>query len=130
MRYLYLDYRRVPREECLDLLAQSVQLIRDDPPGALMLIEVTGIPTDSAFLSAVKRANHDVFGPRQTRKVYLGADGIRRRIIRGLTLVAPTVQGQVFTTREVALTALRLLHTPASPDATPNTRDGPSPGRG
>ena len=114
MRYLHLNYRRVPRERYLDLLAQSVQMIQDEPTGALMLIEVAGVPTDSVFLSEVKRANHDVFGPRQTRKVYLGADGMRRRIIHGLTLVAPSVQGQVFTTRDVALAALRLQHSPAA----------------
>lgn len=113
MRYLHLNYRRVPREQYLGLLARSVQMIQDEPPGALMLIEVAGVPTDSDFLSAVKRANHDVFGPRLTRKVYLGADGLRRHIIRGLTLVAPTVQGQVFSTRDVALAALRSL--PATP---------------
>ena len=118
MRYLHLDYGRVPPGQYLDLLAQSVRMVQAEPPGALMLIEVTAVPTDSAFLSAVKRANHDVFGPLGTRKVYLGADGLRRSIIRGLTLVAPAVQGQVFTTRDSALAALRLQRERAEPDVT------------
>lgn len=118
MRYLHLDYTLVAPDQYLDLLAQAVRMVQAEPPGALMLIEVTGAPTDSAFLSAVKRANHDVFGPLRTRKVYLGADGHRRSIIRGLTLVAPTVRGQVFSTRAVALAALRLLRAPdaSAPD--------------
>lgn len=112
MRYLHLDYRRVPPEQYLDCLAMSVRLVQADPPGALMLIEVAMIPTTSEFLSAVKRANHDVFGPLGTRKVYLGADGMRRSIIRGLTLVAPSVQGLVFTDRAAALAALHHRRTP------------------
>jgi hypothetical protein len=105
LRYLHLDYRRVPPQQYLDCLATSVRLVQADPPGALMLIEVAMIPTTSEFLSAVKRANHEVFGPLGTRKVYLGADRMRRSIIRGLTLVAPSVQGLEFTDRAAALAA-------------------------
>ena len=119
MRYLHLDYTLVAPDQYLDVLAQAVRMVPAEPPGALMLIEVTGAPVDSAFPSAVMRANHDVFGPLRTRKVYLGADGRRRSIIRGLTLVAPTVLGQVFSTRAVALATLRLLRGPDVSGAEP-----------
>lgn len=106
IRYLHLDYRHVPAEQYLDLLAQSVAMIQAEPAGATLVIEVSDTVVNSAFLAAVKRANHDVFGPRNTRKVYVGADDLRRRVIHGLTLVAPTVQGAIYADAATALAAL------------------------
>lgn len=111
LRYLHLDYREEPVQEWTAHLAEAVRAVEAEPPGVLLLIEVDERLPTSDFLAAVKAANHDVFGPRRTVKVYVGAEGVRRTIVRGLNTAAPTVQGLPFRSRELALRHLHRLAT-------------------
>ena len=109
LRYLHLSYVGEDDAGWLASLAAAVRIVEEEPPGVRMLIEVDERTPPSAFLAAVKAANHETFGPRRTIKVYVGAEGLRRSIVRGLNTAAPTVQGLPFRSRELALRHLRRI---------------------
>lgn len=114
LRFLHLDYTSEPLEAWPQALAEAVRFVQEAPPGVRILIEVDERQPASEFLAAVKRANCDVFAPRRSVKVYVGAEGLRRSIVRGLNAAAPTVQGLPFRSRELAL---KHLHRQAAAEA-------------
>ena len=131
LRYLCLDYRGLRPADRLVALAESVRVVLAEPPGVAMLIHLDVDTLTGDLITAVKHANHDVFGPLGTQKVYVGAGGIRRRIVHGMTLAAPSVHGLTAATHDQAIAILVRLtrgHTqdrpPAAPIATVDLRRG------
>lgn len=106
LRFLHVDYRGLSPDEMLATLAEVVREVETAPPGVRMLIEVEESAPDSRFLNAVKKANHTLFGPSGARTAFLGAEGQRASVLRGINAVGNAAPGIRFLSRDQALAFL------------------------